>query len=411
MIFFTLLLFVVSSSFPVLRLGAALFAWMVPVIQWSELGASGRKQVLYLMLPGSLAIVYAFSQGVFLGWRQLLSANLPLLAMFAAVAFLSLTNKEREDSSLPEGKMAVAATAVGTHLLGAVINLSVLFVVGDRLVKKGQLTSEQMLIMARSFCAAAWWSPFFIATGVAFIYAPEMQWSQTLIPGALMSIMALGYSILEVTLVKKKRFFGYPMRVESLFVPVFLAMLVIVAHYFFPEIKILLFICLFAPAAAVVFMKGRPRSKVLRHFIENGLVSLSSQFALFLAAGVFSTGVMSLIQVFPELFSFHGTSFTQGLFAFLCAVMIAAGFFGVHPIVSVAIVSPLLMPMNPNHSQLAFLFLTSWAVSTGSSPLSGVGLTLIGKYHASPRQLVLNNYHYAIAMWGLSCVMNQLFFV
>lgn len=409
-IFANLVLFVVSNWLPAFRFGAAAFAWLVPVLMWNELGKSGRKQVFWLLLPGIAAMVFGFCHGVFLGWEQILTANLPLLAMFASVAFLSLTNKTSETAHFPEGKRGVATTAVGTHLLGAVINLSILFVVGDRLAKKGVLTMSQMLILSRSFCAAAWWSPFFIATGVAFLYAPEMRWSQTLIPGGIMSCVALGYSVLEVIFLRKGRFYGYPMKAESLFIPVLMAMLVIVAHYFFPEVKILLFICFFAPAGAIVFMQGRPRWKLLHNFVESGLVSLASQFALFLAAGVFSSGVMSLIQVFPEVFSFNGAGFTPTLFAEISAAMITAGFFGIHPIVSVAIVSPLLMPMNPDHSQLGFLFLTSWAVSTGSSPLSGVGLTLIGRYHATPWQIVKANYHYAIGMWGVACLLNVIFF-
>jgi hypothetical protein len=140
------------------------------------------------------------------------------------------------------------------------------------------------------------------------------------------------------------------------------------------------------------------------------MVSVNSQFALFLAAGVFSTGIKSITHVYPALFSLEGTAFTSLLFIILLAGMIIIGIIGVHPIVSIAIVSPLLLPLNPDPSQLGFLFLSSWAISTGSSPLSGVGLALVGRFQASPRGILQNNWHYAMVMWAIASAMNILFF-
>ena len=122
-----------------------------------------------------------------------------------------------------------------------------------------------------------------------------------------------------------------------------------------------------------------------------------------LAAGVFSTGLKSITHVYPAIFNLEGLSVTPALFAIVSGGLILVGIFGVHPVVSIAIVSPLLLPLNPDHSQLGFLFLTSWAISTGSSPLSGVGLALTSRYQVSPRHIFVNNWHYAVTMWALSC--------
>ena len=381
----TLVFYLLSVLIPVLLIIPTVFAWLVPFLMRHSLGKNAMNQALLLLSVGSVAIFFSAGQGVFLGWKQIFSANLPLLAMFVAVAFLALTNRGMDDPDLPEGKRAVVITALGTHLLGAVINLSVLFVFGDRLQKRGALGRDQMIILARSFCAAAWWSPFFVATGVALTYAPGMYWQKTLIPGAIMSGIAIGYSIIEVCFFRKTHFSGYPLKFESLTVPVFLATLVIGVHHFRPDVSILLLISVLSPVGAFVFMKGRPRGATLHSFIKNGVASVSSQFTLFLAAGVFSTGIKSITHVFPALFSIEGSAVTPLLFAIVLGGMIIIGFMGVHPIVSIAIVSPLLLPLNPDHSQLGFLFLSSWAISTGSSPLSGVGLALVSRYQASPR--------------------------
>ena len=406
----TLVFYLLSVCLPSVLVLPTILAWLTPILMWRSLGRSALRQALLLFFAGLLAILFSASQGVFLGLKQIFTANLPLLAMFVAVSLLSLTNRAIEDPALPKGKSAVVTTAIGTHLLGAVINLSVLFVFGDRLQKGGTLSREQMIILARSFCAAAWWSPFFIATGVALTYAPQMSWKETLIPGGIMTVVAISYSIVEVCFFRKAAFSGYPIKTESLTVPVFLAAIVICVHHFRHDISILLLICVISPLGAFVFMKGRPRLATLSDFIEHRMASVNSQFALFLAAGVFSTGIKSITHVYPALFSLEGTAFTPLLFAIVLAVMVIIGIIGVHPIVSIAIVSPLLLPLNPNPSQLGFLFLSSWAVSTGSSPLSGVGLALVSRFQASPREILQNNWHYAVVMWAVASMMNILFF-
>lgn len=410
MIVATLVSYLISVVFPPALILTTLLAWLVPILMWSSLGKSALQQAFVLLGLGFSAIVFSAAKGVFLGFGQVFSVNIPLLAMFVAVAFLTLTNKTNEDPNLPKGHRAVVTTALGTHFLGAVINLSVLFVFGDRLQKDGTLTREQMVILARSFSAAAWWSPFFIATGVALTYAPDMLWRETLIPGLIMSGIAIAYSVIEVCFCRKKEFSGYPIRFESLMVPVFLAGVVICVHHFWPGVNILILICIVAPLGAFCFMRSRPRKAALKDFIQQKILSVNSQFVLFLAAGVFSTGLKSVIMVYPHLFNLTGMQFTPLLFTIALGVMLVVGFIGVHPLVSIAIASPLLLPLNPDHSQLAFMFLCSWAVCTGSSPLSGVGLALVSRYHASPRQIIQSNYHYVIIMWVIASLMNILYF-
>jgi hypothetical protein len=406
----TLVFYLLSVLAPFLLIVPTLLAWLVSLLTWRTLSKNATRQASLLMLIGFIAIFFSAGRGIFLDWKQILTGNLPLLAMFIAVAFLSLTNRGLEDPALPKGNRAVVATALGTHFLGAVINLSVLFVFGDRLQKNGTLSRNQLIILARSFCAAAWWSPFFIATGVALTYAPGMYWKETLIPGAIMSVIAIGYSLVEVCFLRNTEFSGYPLKFESLTVPAFLAFVVIGVHYFWHDVNIMLLICVVSPIGAFMFMQGRPRIATLRDFINHRITSVNSQFTLFLAAGVFSAGIKSITHVYPALFSLEGYSFTPLLFVIVSGAMIIIGIIGVHPIVSIAIVSPLLLPLNPDQSQLGFLFLTSWAISTGSSPLSGVGLALVSRYQASSREIIRSNWHFAVVMWAIASVLNIVFF-
>ena len=189
-----------------------------------------------------------------------------------------------------------------------------------------------------------------------------------------------------------------------------LAVVLICVHHFWHGVNILLLICVVSPAGALLFMKGRPRLATLHDFVQYRIGSVNSQFALFLAAGVFSTGLKSVTHVYPALFSLDGSALTPVLFAAILGAMILVGIMGVHPIISIAIVSPLLVPLNANPSQLGFLFLSSWAISTACSPLSGVGVTLVSRYQASPREVITSNWHYAAAMCAIASVINVIFF-
>lgn len=410
LIFATLLLFLVSRLNSSLFIVVAILAWLVVIVEWNRLSAGSRRQAYVLLVVGIAALLFSAWHGVFLGWEKIMTQNLQLLPMFIAVSFLALTNPATQDDNLPKGKRAMVTTSVGTNLLGAVINLSILFVFGDRLKRNNTLTRAQTILLARSFCAAAWWSPFFIAAGVALTYAPDMQYHRTLLPGLIMCVVAIYYSIIEVGFIRRIEFTGYPVRKESLTVPLLLAVAVIIGHHLFPELGMILLICLVSPPAAILLMSNRPRLVHLHDFITYRIISTVSQFVLFLAAGVFSIGITSVIHVYPELFNFAGETFSHWLFAVVSALLIGLGLIGVHPLVGISIVSPLLLPLHPDHSRLAFLFLTSWAISTGSSPLSGVGLVLTSRYHVSPRLILVSNFHYVVAMWLLANLVNILYF-
>lgn len=383
----------------------ATVVWCACVLLWKGLSFSAKRQSLVLLLVGAGGLLFAASQGVYLPVKDVLAVNIPLLAMFVAVSMLSLTAPQEEVEKAPGGSRAVAATAVGTHLLGAVINLSVVFIFGDRLQRSGKLSDTQLMVISRAFCAAAWWSPFFVATGVAVTYSPGMQWSSTVGPGLLMAVVAITLTWFDVRLRQQARSFqGYPIHLSSLLMPVLLALAVMVAHGFWPHVSIMVLISLFAPVGAALFMTERPRLQATLGFVHGKLANIGNQFALFLAAGVFSSGIKALIAVYPDVVQLQAFSFGAGMFMLLSGLMIFAGLVGAHPVVTIAIVSPLVLPLNPDPNMLAFMFVTTWAVSTASSPLSGIGLALVSRYHASPLGILRQNWYYALIMWLLSSV-------
>lgn len=385
-------------------------AWFALIAMWPALKASARRQSSLLFILGLGGLLVSRFSGMPVDWVAVFAKNVPLLSMFVAISFLALTNTAENDEKLPRGSRAAVTTAVGTNILGSVINLSVIFMFGDRLKRNGVLTDAQQIVLARCFSAAAWWSPFFIATGVALMYAPGMEWKLTVVPGVMMATMGVVYTVVNANKLSGEAFQGYPIHRESLVVPMLLATSVLVLHHYFPDASIVFLISTLSLFGSIVLMKGRPRRATLLQFVDHQLLSAGSQFALFLAAGVFSAGITALLMINPGVINLSSVSFDTGLFALCSGGMIVVGLIGVHPVVSIAVVSPLLLPLNPDMTSLGFMFLSTWAISTAAGPLSGIGLVMTGRFGAGSRQILRNNWHYALTMWVLACGLNQWMF-
>ncbi|ETI60469.1 hypothetical protein [Marinomonas profundimaris] len=405
----TLIFYLLSVTQSISVLLPTLLAWAANIAMWHTLAPSAKRQVSWLMGIGIATLLFAGSKGIWMSWQQVFAVNVPMLAMFVAVSFLDLTSSTDKNRPLPKGLSAIFNTTLSVQVLGAVINLSVIMVFADRMKAAIKLTPVQQLILTRSFAAAAWWSPFFVATGVALIYAPGLQWQKTLVPGLAMAFIAVIFTTAEAYYRTKGDFHGFPIRRESLFIPLFLALAVILFHFIWQDISILVLICILAPSATILLMRTDSRRKSLAHFVNHKLPQIGSQFALFLAAGIFSNGISAIILSYPEYFNLDNFTFSALLFSVVLACMILAGVIGIHPVVSIAIASPMLLPLNPDTTQLGFLFLSAWAISAGSSGLTGLGLLMTSRYHIPTRTIVANSAHYALFMWLLCSLVNGVF--
>jgi hypothetical protein len=385
---------------------ATILAWASMAAMWGSLNPSAKRQTTLLFGLGIGALLISAIYQVELDWNQVFAANVPLLAMFVAISFLSLTNPPASDEQLPTGRKAVITTALGTNLLGAVINLSVLFVFGDRLKRQNVLSTSQQVLLSRSFSAAAWWSPFFIATGVALTYAPGMEWKATFVPGAIMAVIGISFTVLEVIRNKKQSFSGYPIKAQSLLIPFTLAVSVLVFHHLLPSVSILILISILSLCGSVLLMPQRPRIPAIRHFVGYRLQAAGAQFSLFLGAGVFSIGIKSLLAINPDLVSLQAYSFGPLMFTLVSGAMIIIGLVGIHPVITITIISPILLPLEPNPTSLGFMYLSTWAISTGASPLSGIGLLMSARYGATSMGILRHNWHYVVSMWLIASGLN-----
>ncbi|MEW8024421.1 MAG: hypothetical protein AB2803_12065 [Candidatus Thiodiazotropha sp.] len=358
---------------------AGLLTWSAGLLLWSELPTHTRRQVVILICVGSIGLLWGLTQHLTPDWAMMLSGNAQLLSMLAAVSFLRLITRpdNNPERVMPQGKRAVWSTLFGVHLFGAVINLSSVFIMGDRLRGKTGLDREQIIVLTRGFSAAAFWSPFFAAMAAAMTYAPgarlERIWLMGM-PLAFIALMITGYSRRH-----PRKFVGYPMHPSALALPAILALAILLIHQLQPEWHILGIICLLSPTLALLIVSTRqqPLLQLQRHITQD-IPTMHNELCLFLAANVMAAGLNALFQGFGGWLPFSQFGGLEASMTLL--FMLITSIVGVHPVINIAALGTLLAPLQPDGTLLAMTFLSAWAVGVACSPFSGINLSMQGRY-------------------------------
>ena len=385
----------------------AVLLWSALALNWTQLAPATRQQSGILLSIGLVTMGWGALQGAALPWQQALSSNGNLLAMLMAVSFLSLIAAKDgpEPTALPRGKSALQQTLAGTHLFGSVINMSIVFIMADRFAAASgdgkTLSNSQHQVLSRAFCAGAFWSPFFAAVAVALTYAPQAKLLNIMQAGIPLALAGLLLTYLELRR-NADAFTGYPMQPASLALPAFLATAVIGAHYLLPDLSVLQIISILSPltAIALLLLRRQPVRQILKQHNANRLARMGNELALFLAAGAMAAGLNTLFTLYADQLPIP--QLTPVVTALLLLAMLVLSLLGVHPVISIATLSGLLLPTDPPQDLLAMLFLASWAIGTACSPLSGMNLSLRGRYFLTARQALKNNLHYGLLMWLLA---------
>ena len=335
--------------------------------------------------------------------------NINMLTMFAAVSTLNLaTSGLLTGTTSWTGRKGLWSTMASLNLLGAVINLSVLFIIGDRLERNGTLERRQVMVLSRIFCAAAFWSPFFVAMAVALTYAPGLQLSHILPFGILAALLAMGLTAWQVERIGVADFAGYPLRLQTLGLPVTLALLVLLIKQIWPQLGILAVIALVAPLLALLFMPRAGRKAALKRQVVERFPAIGGQLVLFLGAGLLAAGINSALSVI-DLGSGHGLplfnhfGWLEASLTLLLILLVAI--VGVHPLISISGLAPLLWPLAPDPSLLGMCFLLGWGLATGTSPLSGSNLALASRYNLSAGLILRWNLLYGLLMYVVACLL------
>lgn len=181
-------------------LPAGILGWIAALLLSDRLGQRQRRQSAWLIGLGLAGTGWSALHGAPPNWMQLLASNQGLVSLLAAVSFLRLaTRPEVVRLATPlTGRRALWRTLISVHLFGAVINLSTVVILGDRMATRGRLGKRRALALSRGFAAAAFWSPFFSAMAAALIYAPGAQLGVVVLAGLPMAAWSLWLTAREL---------------------------------------------------------------------------------------------------------------------------------------------------------------------------------------------------------------------
>lgn len=393
---------------PVWTAGVA--AWGAGALLWPQLARPQKRQALLLAGAGLVAFGVALARGGRPSLMGLLTQNTALLGMLAAVSFLRLLRTpEAGSDGLPRGRGALWRTLGAVHVLGAVINLSAVFIMADRIGPDGKPRRDQAAALVRAFLAAALWSPFFAATAVALTYAPGASPLGLAASGMALAVVLLtlaGRDIARASGNGAADFVGYPMHTSALKVPAVLAALVAAGHWLVPDWAALAVISLasLAVVGVTVLAQRGPRDggHALFCHVRDRLPGMSGELVLFLSAAVFASGLRAVIDSGGLWLPFSAFGATEA--ALVLAVMILLAALGIHAVITIAMASAWLAPLHPEPTLLALVFVQSWAIGLAAGPMSGIHLALQGRYGLSPGQLARGNVRYCLQAYAAAVV-------
>ncbi|WP_051221452.1 hypothetical protein [Neptunomonas japonica] len=394
-------------------LSGAVPSWWAGVAGWLAalllLRRVRRMQLLQsglMLLVGVSCLLWSFAHSEAVLWLKALSANQALVTMLAAVSFLRLiaASSMSESHSEPQGKSAFWKTLLGVHFFGSIINLSAMMIMAERLNQKQSLTMTQAATLSRGFGTAALWSPFFAAMGVALTNAPGAHLFVLAIAGLPIAGVALWLAGTDITKeIEVEEFKGYPLDLSALWMPTLLAISIMACHFLLPLVPVLTlisFLSILLPFVVLVFKKSAIGEKpptglpVYKHHILNVIPNIGSELLLFLAAGVLAVGIGSVMTSADLTLGF--TSFGAWQASGLLIISVVLAIVGVHPVITVATAGGLLANINVAPDLLAMTFLMCWSGGVIASPLSGMHLTLSGRFNISNFQLFMRNRRFSV---------------
>jgi hypothetical protein len=383
---------------------AALPLWISVVLLFNSLK---NQKILYILLfLSAILLVVAKSNDFTILYAKLFSINQYLIILLIGVGFLRLVATPKEEMiNVPYGKKAFIKTYIGLHLFASTINLSALLLIADKFFHKSKkLTQLQIILLTRAFSSDAYWSPFFVAFGAAVTYTADIKLFYIILSGLCMAFISFVLTYFEIRKdAAIKSFQGYPLDYQNLILPLSLALFVLVANHFFPNVKIIVLVALFSVILAlfVLPLKDGFSSfivKFIRH-IDTELPKMKTEASLFLIAGFFGMSVSTILVGIGFHFPFG--YYDYKIAALVLFIFIVLSLLGVHAIISISIFGPMLAGFN--HTLVAITFLMGWASTISTSPFSGVNLTLQSRYEVNTKEVFKLNFPFMIKTY-IFCV-------
>ncbi|MDX1514713.1 MAG: hypothetical protein R3174_13325 [Gammaproteobacteria bacterium] len=398
-----------SPAVPEWIAGAA--AWAAAVLLWKRLSVGQKRQCSLLMFVGLAGIVCGAWGGVDIRFSRLLDENQKILALIAGVSFvhMAVSGGRSAERSAPRGPSAFLRTLLSLNLLAAAINITALVLVADRVSRLRPLKGIEIAAFSRVFSLAVLYSPFIGGMALALNLAPEASFSRIVMVGAGLAVAGIAFTYIGARYRNPESlaaFQGYPLRLDVLWLPAVLAGAVFAVHAWWPDVSVLTIIAILGPliswlAVALGSGPARAGARLIDH-VTTRLPAMSGELWLFLSAGILSVGLSSAVEVIgldiPET-RYYGS----GASAVLLAVIgLAAA--GIHPIISLSALVPLLGPLSLTQEGIVILYVAGWSIGCAICPFSGTNLVLQAGHGVSPWRFPLWNAGYAVFMWALASV-------
>ncbi len=381
-------------------------AWAAAALLWTELSPGQRRQCLVLVTVGLVGVVIGRLTGVAVDYVRLVHENQAILALIAGVSFVHMATPvaSPHDLPAPRGPEAFLRTLFGLNLLAAAINITALMLVSDRVSRSRPLGRLEASAFSRTFSLAVFYSPFIGGMALALNQAPEASLAKVAMVGVVLTIFGIGFTYI----VSKRRFAeslagfaGYPLRPDVLWLPATLAVAVVGLRLVWPNVPVLTATAMLAPLVAWIGVArrsglGRAGVRVVDH-TRVRLPGMSGELALFLSAGVLAVGLSSAFTAsgitLPEI-PFPGVG---AAFALLVVVLVAAA--GLHPIISLTAMIPLLDPLGLSPEGTVMLYVAGWSIGCALCPFSGTNLILQARHGLQAWRFPQWSAGYGLFMW------------
>ena len=383
---------------------ASSFMWIAFILLFFTLPK--KKIVATLLVLSLFNFLFCYINGFEINFIKVISINQYLLALLVGVSLLKLITTPKFEKKVKDesGKSSFLKTYLGVHLFGSVINLSAMVLVADKMYKKAPLSNLQLIVLSRAFSSDAYWSPFFVSFAVALTYLPDFNKITIFINGISLAIIAFIITYFEV---KKKfeidKFKGYPISLETLYIPVILALMVLLTKYYEENLKVIVLIGCYSLLLTFIILLIKERFKkalnLFKEHITDDLSKMKMEISLFLVAGMFGVSVSTILLGYELVVPFSHFSYIEASLILLLFIFLS--FIGIHPIITIAVIADFMLQFN--HTLLAVTFLMAWATTVSTSPFSGLNLTIQSRYNIKTKEVFVLNIPYATKMY-IVCV-------
>jgi hypothetical protein len=248
---------------------------------------------------------------------------------------------------------------------------------------------------------------------VALTFAPGASLTRLISIGLPVALLGLATSWLTLSSKRHgyaREFAGYPLQLESLWVPCLLVAAVLLLHEWQSGWSVLAIISLAAPAITALTLLVRDGGGILRGFlrvIDVRMPEMGGEMALFMAAGVLSAGMAGMVAALGIGLPFARFGATEA--GIVATIMTFAAWLGFHPVILGMVIGPWLAQLNPDPNLLAMSLLMPWAFGLTACPLGNTVLAMNARYQVPTGELLRRNRVFSFQMLLLSIVVLQVY--